>query len=98
MNIKPTKNRVLILTDEDLPPVRGDGIVLLDGHQDFPNRGTVLRVGPGCTELEEGDVVHFNPYAPQVRIPATNSRTLVLMRESNTTGDPVETVTVYEVE
>lgn len=97
MNIRPTKNRVLILTDQDLPPERSDGIRLLDGHQDFPNRGVVLRVGKDCTELEEGDVVYFNPYAPQLRIPAADSRTLVLVRESNTSGDPTETVAGYEL-
>ena len=97
MRIRPTKNRVLILADPDLPD-ESSGVVLPPDKHDFPTRGVVLRVGPGCTELEEGDVVHFNPNAAQLRIPATEGRTLVIMRESRAGFDPLDTIACYELE
>ena len=97
MRIKPTKNRVLILTDPDCIEEQR-GVAIPDRAHDFVNRGAVIAIGPHVEELEVGDVVHFNPHAPQVRILEEQGRSLVLIRERNTNADIHETVAVVELE
>ena len=71
MQLRPIADHIVIeLIEED--STTAAGIILPDTAKDKPERGKVLRVGPGKMddgqrepmEVKEGDVVLFKKYAP----------------------------------
>ena len=56
--MNPTRNKVLI---EPIESVTEQGIILPFEKQEKIKKGTVLAIGPECTQVKVGDVVMYNP-------------------------------------
>ena len=84
MNMRPLGDRVLIKRVE-VEEMSAGGLYIPDDAREKPQRGTVLKVGPGTSEkemtLNEGDEVLFGKYAgTEVEL---ENETYLIMREDD---------------
>lgn len=89
VKVSPLGDRVLVRQDDE-PQMSAGGIVLPETAKEAPQRGTVVRVGPGKPldngdirpmSIREGDKVIFGKYAgTKIKVEADE---LLFMREDD---------------
>lgn len=93
MNFQPLRDIVLI---EREAPEQQIGSIIIAGNQEEPNRGTVIKLGPGRVlengelvkpSVKEGDRVLFSPTSGfPVKLGTNNDDNMIIMGEQEIIG------------